>query len=91
MLYTATLPLTDARSRFSEIIESAAKLYKRFSITLRGKPAAVVISQQEYDELVETANVLADKELMKSLKKAKNDIEAGRVMSVSDLKKKLNV
>jgi len=88
---TTTLPLTEARNRFSELVESASSLYQRFSITLRGKPAAVLMSQDEYEDIMETLDILADKNLIRSIKTAEKQAEQGKIISLKQLTSQLNV
>lgn len=75
------LPVTEARTRFLEIVKEVTDLGERFIITKRGKPEAVVISIDE----IETLEILADKELMASLRRGMEDIQAGRVISSEEL------
>jgi antitoxin Phd len=42
--------LQEAKARFSEVVKEAS-LYGPQVVTLRGKPAVVVISKKEYDSL----------------------------------------
>ena len=71
--------IVDARTHMKEIIEGAASGL-RYIITSRSKPKAVLVSVEE----LETLEVMADKDLMKDLIEAKEDIKAGRLISADE-------
>ena len=50
-------------------------------ITRSGRPAAVLISNEEYEGLLETLEVLADPKLTASVRKGLLDAEAGRLVA----------
>lgn len=64
--------VVDARSNLKRILDDAAKGV-RYIITSRSKPKAVLVSLEE----LETLEIMADKELMKEIVEAKEDIKAG--------------
>lgn len=49
------------------------------------------MSKEEYDALVDTLEILANKETMESLRRAKEDIKKGRVRPLEDVVKELNI
>ena len=71
--------VVDARTHMKEIVEGAANGL-RYIITSRSKPKAVLVSVEE----LETLEVMADKEIMKDLIAAKEDIKAGRLISADE-------
>jgi len=66
----------DARSNLRKILDDASKGL-RYIITSRSKPKAVLISLEE----LETLEIMADKELMREILEAKEDIKAGRYVT----------
>ena len=90
-MITTTLPLTEARNRFAELIEAVSSMFTHFTITRRGKPEAVLMSKEDYDGLMETLEILSDKEAMESIRKAEEDIKAGRVKPWKEVKKQLGL
>lgn len=76
-------PLTIARERFSELVDEVAATGAELVITKHGRPVAVLISHDEYEELVETLNILSDPDAMAALAEAESDIEAGRLVDLS--------
>lgn len=86
-----TLPLTEARNRFAELVEMASGMFARFTITRKGKPEAVLMSKEEYDSLVETLEIMSNPKTMASIRRAMADIKAGRVTPWEEVKKELNL
>jgi antitoxin YefM len=61
----STLPVAEARARFSEIVQDATSTHERFEITRNGHRVAVLLGADDYDALRETIAVLADTELLR--------------------------
>ncbi len=74
-----TAPLTEARDRLSEIVDDVAAGAPAWVITKHGRPAAVIMSHDEYESLIETLNILSDSDTMAALAEAGEDLAAGRV------------
>lgn len=49
-----TLPLTEAKTRLNELVESAVSTHERITITRHGKPAAVIIAVEDIQSMEET-------------------------------------
>ncbi len=58
----------------------------RVTITVNGKPKAVVLSSEELESLEETAEVLAIPNIKRDLEKSRKQIKAGKFVLLSDLK-----
>jgi prevent-host-death family protein len=50
-----TLPSTDAKNHFAQLIERLARVGKPVVITRNARPAAVMLSMAEYERLVQAA------------------------------------
>ncbi len=75
-----TLSLSDAKTQLARLLRETDELGERFVITRSGRPAAVLISNEEYEGLLETLEVLADPKLTASVRKGLLDAEAGRLL-----------
>ena len=53
----------------------------------RGRPSAVLLSAEEYEALEETLEIVQDKELMDALQRSERDVKAGRLTSLTDLRR----
>jgi antitoxin YefM len=65
-----TLPITEAKNRFTELADRAAAEHDHFTVTRNGIPHVMVVSVAEWDELQETLAVLADPETRADLAEA---------------------
>ena len=70
-------PLTEARSRLSEIVDEVASTGSTVEISRHGRPVAVVMGYEEYESLVETLNILADEATMGAIAEAERDVAGG--------------
>ena len=55
-----TLPITEAKNRFTELADRAAAEHDHFTVTRSGHPHVMVVSVAEWDELHEAIAVLSD-------------------------------
>ncbi len=69
------IPFTQARSELSNILDDLAARHEHFVITRGGRPAAVVLSVDEYECLQETLDVLGDDQLMAQLEAPDDDAD----------------
>ena len=79
------LPLTEARNKFPKLVDDVSKTFAQVTITRKGKPEAILISKEEYDALIDSLEILSSKQSVASLKRAKNDVKAGRVKPLKDV------
>lgn len=86
-----TVPFTEARSRLSELMDEVELRHEHLVITRNGRPAAVVLSADEYEALEETLEVLADDETMAALRESEDDVRAGRLFSLAEVKRDLGI
>lgn len=72
MLYMETLTVTDARARFTELVEKAVSTHLRTTVTRNGAPAAVIISVEDYEAMLATIEVLSDPETLAAIRESKD-------------------
>jgi len=63
-----TLPLSEAKSQLSGLVEEVRSLEEQVVITRNGRPAAVLVSAEEFERWKETIEVRADAALMKEIR-----------------------
>lgn len=81
-----TLPIADVRANLSKLVEEAERTHLRVEVTKNGRRAAVLMSADDYDGLLETLEILGDPETVAAIREADEDIAAGRVYSGEDVK-----
>lgn len=75
------IPVSKAKARFSELLRRVKEYHESFAITQRGKVEGVLMSIEELESLIETLEILSDRELMRSIDRAFEDEKAGKLHS----------
>ena len=73
--------ITDAKNRLLDLIRSLGEKDEVLAITRNGVPAAVVLSPERYEGLLETIEVLSDAEAMQSIRRSLKQAQKGRWVS----------
>lgn len=87
---TTTLPASEARSNFYTLLDEV-KNFRRFTITRRGRVAAVIISQEEVESWEETLEIMSNPKLMTEIKKAEKQIKNGATIPHKTMMKELGL
>ena len=69
------IPATKAKAKLLELIRIVDESEDTFAITKNGVPAAVLMSMEQYEEMRETMEILADRELMEQIWKSRKEVE----------------
>ena len=64
-----TLSLSEAKMKLSELIENVHSTDEEIVITKNGRPAAVLVSPDEFESWEETVDIKSDVDLMNEIKK----------------------
>jgi prevent-host-death family protein len=75
-----TIGISELRKTISSKVREVHEDRSRYIIIQRSKPKAVLMSPEE----VETLEIMADKETLNEIKRAKADIRKGRVVSYEE-------
>ncbi|MBI4433112.1 MAG: type II toxin-antitoxin system Phd/YefM family antitoxin [Candidatus Omnitrophica bacterium] len=86
---TTTVTLKELRPSLPKIIDRIDGRLDRYFITKRGKPVVVMLSVDDYESLMETLDILADKDTMKRVRLGEKEVRSGKTRSWSDLKRSL--
>ena len=68
-LFMRTLSLSEAKMKLSELIDRVHSTDEEVVITKNGRPAAVLISPDEFEGWKESIVIKSDSDLMKEIKK----------------------
>ena len=79
-----TVPLTEAKTHLSELIDRVEREHDRITVTRNGRVAAVLISQDELTGLEETLDILGDPELMASLRLSREQAASGDLTDLAE-------
>jgi prevent-host-death family protein len=81
--------MKELRPDMPQIIDRIDKYYDRVMVTRHGHPVAVMMSAGDYESMIETMNVLADKACLNRLRAARKEIGDGKGISLADYKAKM--
>ena len=83
-----TYPLAEAKKHLSRLVKEADEAYDRIVITKNGVEKAVLMSAEEYEGLIETLDILSQKEEREAIARAKKQVRRGQTISLKTFKKK---
>lgn len=63
-----TLSLSEAKAKLSGLVEQIERRDEEVVITRNGRPAAVLVSPDEYESWKETLAIRSDRDLMREIK-----------------------
>ena len=86
---TKNISLTDAKSKLPEFIRNVSEMFDRYIITKNGKDAAVLLSAEEYEGLIETLDILSSKSEIMAIKESRKQIQEGKKISLREVEKRL--
>jgi antitoxin YefM len=72
------IPISKAKSDLLEIIRRLENVQDAVAVTKNGVPAAVILSMDKYQGLLETLDILSDEKAMKSLRTSLRQARKGR-------------
>jgi len=81
----STLSLADVKAHLSELVNRVQSEHDRVTVTVHGKPSAVLISQEELESLQETIAVLSDQPLVQQLLASESEIAQGQGETLDEL------
>ncbi|MBA4418360.1 MAG: hypothetical protein C0392_10695 [Syntrophus sp. (in: bacteria)] len=88
---TKTIPLAEAKKNLSTVVKDVEEKYDRFTITRNGVDKAVILSAEEFDGLMETLDILSNKEEREAIARARRQVTQGRTVSLKNIKEKYNL
>jgi antitoxin YefM len=80
-----TLPLAEVRANLSRIVDRAVRTHERIEVTRQGRRAAVILSADDYDSIMETLAILSDQELMREVRDAEDAADRGDVYTLDEV------
>ena len=84
------LTITEARRALLDLPGRLAKASdKTVSITRRGRPVLALLPWEMYESIIETLEVLSDRETTDALRASLEDIRKGRLVSHETVRKRL--
>ena len=76
-----TLSLSEVKAKLSELVDEVESRDERIVITRKGRPAAVLVSQDDLDSWQETLEITSDRALMTEIRRGIRQIQRGQTVS----------
>jgi antitoxin YefM len=83
------VPVREFRSNLSALLSDVADRRDHVLVTRNGKPAAVLVPIDEYEELEETAEILSDPEAVAALEQGLAEAERGETVTLAEIRREL--
>ena len=81
-----TLPFAEARAKLSLLVDRVAAMDEEILITRNGRPAAVLVSPDEYEGWKETRAIQSDREIMAEIRRGLRGLRRkGRIYTLEEL------
>ena len=71
-----TLPLSEVKTRLSELVDRVTSTDEEITITKNGRPAAVLVSSDEFESWKETIAIQSDPELMTEIRRGLRSLKS---------------
>ena len=82
-----TQALSNARKNLSQLVQSAQEQGTQHVITVNGSNAAMLMSYDDYESMVETLELLQDQQAIKELIQSEKDFNNGDYITLEELEK----
>jgi antitoxin YefM len=79
-----TFTATQARKELFALLKRSVRGHRQFRITYKGGDV-VLLSQEDYESLLETLELLSTPGLLKSVRQARRDIARGETYSLEEV------
>jgi len=85
------ISISEARSKIFEIAEKVQKLGQIFTFTENGKPKVVMMSADEYENLIEDIELMKNRKFMAKVERAAEEFAKDEYLSWESVKKDLSI
>jgi prevent-host-death family protein len=72
-----TMPLAEVKAHLSELVGRVSSQHERLTVTVHGRPSAVLLAVEDLESLEETIAVLSDADALRQLIEAEAEIARG--------------
>jgi prevent-host-death family protein len=81
---TDVLPFSEVKANLSKLADRVEVEHDRIMVTRNGRPSFVLVSPDDLESLEETLDIVRDDELMKSLRKSRDQAASGKRLRLKD-------
>lgn len=80
-----TLPLGEVKTHLSELVGRVHDHHERVTVTVHGRPSAVLVAIEDLERLEETLAIMRDPETMRRLADSDAELARGEMVSEAEL------
>ena len=84
-MYMITIPLAEARANLSRVVDEAMTTHERIEVTKNGRRAAVILSADDFDSIMETLAVLGDSQLVAAIAEGEAEIRREETSTLDEV------
>lgn len=77
--------LAAVKAHLSQVIDEVAGTHERVTVTRNGSPVAVILAVEDYESLMETLEILSDSRAGTEVRRAEEEMAAGKVYDKADV------
>jgi antitoxin YefM len=85
LLTMTTMPLGDVKSHLSELVGRVHDHHERVTVTVHGKPSAVLVAVEDLEQLEETLAIMRDGDTLRRLAESDAELARGEEVSAGEL------
>ncbi len=85
LLTMTTLPLGEVKSHLSELVSRVHDHHERVTVTVHGRPSAVLVAVEDLERLEETLAILRDSETTRRLAESEAELAHSEVVTADEL------
>ena len=86
---TEQMSIAKARAMMSQLPELLSNENQAMAVTRHGKPVMAMMSWDMFESIMETMDIMGDADLMNALRQSIDDIRAGRLIPLEQVKNDL--
>jgi prevent-host-death family protein len=79
------MPLADVKAHLSELVSRVYGQHERVTVTVHGRPSAVLVSVEDLESLEETIAILSDGDAVAALLASEAELARGETVSQAEL------
>ena len=80
-----TMPLGEVKSHLSELVGRVHDHHERVTVTVHGKPSAVLVAVDDLDRLEESLAIMRDTDTLRRLAESDAELARGEEVSADEL------
>jgi antitoxin YefM len=85
LLTMEAMPLGEVKAHLSELVGRVHDHHERITVTVHGRPSAVLVAVEDLERLEETLAILSDPATLRRLAESDAELARGEVVSADEL------